>query len=73
MLQNKLKEQPPRGCTYMQGVIPSITLQEITSKYYHFGHVIGVSFTKMSISETFRKNTHLKIILPHSNHRALRS
>ena len=47
MLQNKLKEQPPRGCTYIQGVNPSITLQEISSKYYHFGQVIGVSITKM--------------------------
>ena len=47
MLQNKLKEQPPRGCTYIQGVNPSITLQEISSKYYHFGQVIGVGITKM--------------------------
>ena len=73
MLQNKLKEQPPRGCTYIQNVNPSITLQKITSKYYHFGHVIGGTFTKMSISKTVRNNTHLKAILPHSNHRALKS
>ena len=51
MLQNKLKQQPPRGCTYIQGVNPYITLQEIISKYNHFGHVIGVSITKMSISK----------------------
>ena len=33
MLQNKLKKQPDRGCTYIQDINPSITLQKITSKY----------------------------------------
>ena len=61
MQQNKLKEQPPRGCTYIQDVNPTITLKKITSEYYHFGHVIGCSLTKMSISETVRNNTHLKL------------
>ena len=36
MLQNKLKKQPQRDCTYIQNINPSIILHKITLKYGHF-------------------------------------
>ena len=57
MLQNKLKRQLPRGWSYIQDINPSITLQKITSKNYHFDtlqRTVLLKCLKLKLTETIQ-------------------